>query len=134
MWIIKQVSTEETPGQLLMEHRNTISHSEVIIQTSYYHSYIDNRINVGGWRTKSIWKTDIILKVLWHFLCCGILCVEHNYQVNSNWLHSNYLNFIFNHWVSSAIWSKYFYYIPHDLSMPKLKTLTLNEERVSRLC
>ena len=26
------------------------------------------------------------------------------------------------------------YYIPHDLSMPKLKTLTLNEERVSRLC
>ena len=27
-----------------------------------------------------------------------------------------------------------FYYIPHDLSMPKLKTLTLNEERVSRLC
>ena len=29
---------------------------------------------------------------------------------------------------------EYFYYIPHDLSMPKLKTLTLNEERVSRLC
>ena len=27
-----------------------------------------------------------------------------------------------------------FYYIPPDLSMPKLKTLTLNEERVSRLC
>ena len=28
-------------------------------------------------------------------------------------------------------WKRVLYYIPHDLSMPKLKTLTLNEERVS---
>ena len=55
----------------------------LLIQTSYYHSYIDNRINVGGGRTKSICKTDIILKaltvtfsVLWHLVCGAQLSGE----------------------------------------------------------